>query len=210
MKFSNQSGLLSTFRKAWHAGSHARREEGSTIFEFAMAALVLSTMFIGIVYGGIMAYDRVVLTNAVAIGARSLAGERGDPTACTDSINAVTAAAYGLNTSQLTVVNPPVFIASTGSGAGTSSCDVTTGTNPVTGANCTVAAPCQSLIQYEYAVMAASYPCSMYFPKLGINLCSLSQGNTVISYPSGQSATTITVNCPYPHCVYSIEATTIE
>ena len=209
MKHSNKSDFRSICQKVWRSTLPARREEGSTIFEFGMAALVLSTLFVGIVYGGIMAYDRVVLTNAVASGTRTLASERGDPTACTDATNAVTAAAYGLNTSQLTVVTPPVFISSTGAGAGTSSCDVTTGTGP-NGANCTVAAPCQELVQYEYAVMAASYPCSMYFPHLGINLCPLSQGSTAFNYPSGQNTTNISVNCPYKFCIYSIEATKIE
>ena len=212
MKLSNESVFRSRLRKAWRASFGAGREEGSTLYEFAMVALLVLTMLTGIIYGGIMAYDRVVLTNAVASGARTLAGERGDPTACTDAVNAVSTSAYGLNTSQLTIVNPPVFISNTGSGAGTSSCNVTTGTGP-SGAACSVAAPCQVLQKSEYAVMAASYPCNMYFPRLGINLCSLPQGNTQITYPSGQSggnATSITVNCPYQFCFYSIEATKIE
>ena len=71
MKRSNKFGFHSIFRKARRTSARARREEGSTLYEFAMVALLLSTMLIGIVYGGIMAYDRVVLTNAVAIGARS-------------------------------------------------------------------------------------------------------------------------------------------
>ena len=144
MKLSIESGFRSTLRKAWRAGFRARREEGSTLYEFAMVALLLSTLLIGIVYGGIMAYDRVVLTNAVAIGARTLAAGDGDPTVCTDFQTAITSAAYGLNTSQLTIVTPPEFTANSGSGAGTSSCDVTTGTGP-TGATCTPSAPCQIL-----------------------------------------------------------------
>ena len=178
-----------------------------------MAAVVLSALLVGIVYGGIMAYDRAVLANAVATGVRTLATENGDPTACTDANSALTAAAYGLNTSRLSITTPPLFISQTGSGAGTSSCDVTTGTNPANGATCSSSAPCQVLNGQEYAVMAATYPCSMYFPYLGINLCSLSQGSTQITYPSGQtgsSQTTITVNCPYPYCVYSIETARIE
>jgi len=174
---------------------------------------MLFTLFIGIIYGGIMAYDRVVLTNAVAIGAKALASEQGDPTACTDANSALTAAAYGMTTSQITIVTTPLFIAKSGSGAGTSSCDVTTGTNPANGASCSVKTPCQVLTGGEYAVMAASYPCNMYFPKLGINLCSLPQGNTQITYPSGQTGsgqTTITVNCPYTYCSYSIESALIE
>lgn len=205
MKLANESGFRSTLRNAWRASFRARREEGSTLYEFAMVALLFSTLLIGIIYGGIMAYDRVVLTNAVASGARTLATELGDATACTDATNAVTAAAYGLNTSQLTIVpqSSIPFLSSTGSGLGSSTCSSLTGR--------------------EYAVMWASYPCSMYFPTLGINLCSLSQGNTQITYPPGPTCTstqhgqsgcvttvTITVSCPDPYCIYAIESAKIS
>ena len=181
-------------------------EEGSAILEFGLGAVVLSTFFIGIIYGGIMAYDRVALANAVAIGARTVGGGRGDPTVCTDFQTALTSAAYGLNTSQIKIVTPPGFTATSGSGAGTSSCSVTTGTNPYTGASCSPASPCQILNMGELATVAATYPCSMYFPKLGFNLCSLSQGNTQLTTSGG----TITVNCPSAYCVYSIETARIE
>ena len=184
----------------------ARGEEGSTLFEFALGALVLSTFLVGIIYGGIMAYDRAVLANAVATGAKTVAAGRGDSTVCTDFQTALTSAAYGMNTSQIKIVTPPEFTATTGSGAGTSSCNVTTGTNPYTGATCSSSSPCQILTTGELATIAASYPCSMYFPRLGINLCSMAQGNTQITNSGG----TITVNCPYAYCVYSIETARIE
>jgi Flp pilus assembly protein TadG len=205
MKLSNESSFWSTLRKAWRARFRARREEGSTLYEFAMVGLLLSTMLIGIIYGGIMAYDRVVLTNAVAIGARTLAAGQGDPTVCTDFQTALTSAAYGLNTSQISIVTPPEFTATSGSGAGLSSCDVTTGTGP-TGTACTVAAPCQLLTVGELASVAASYPCNMYFPHLGINLCSIAQGKTTVTNSGGS----ITVNCPYTYCVYSVATARIE
>ena len=186
-------------RTAWRASFRARREEGSTLYEFAIVALVLSTFLVGIIYGGIMAYDRVVLTNAVATGVRTLATELGDSTACTDASNAITSAAYGLKTSQLTIVSPPVFMSSTGAGAGTSTCT--------------------NLNGGEYAVMWASYPCNMNFPSLGINLCP----SAPTTYPPGptctaaQSAKTgcvvtigITVSCPYPYCFYAIESARIS
>jgi len=168
-----------------------------------MVALVLSTLLVGIIYGGIMAYDRVVLTNAVANGARTLATELGDTTACTDANTSLTNTAYGLNASQLTIVSSPVFLSSTGSGTGSSTC--------------------ASLKGGEYAVMWASYPCSMNFPKLGINLCTLSQGNTNITYPPGPTCSasqssqtgcvttvTITVSCPFANCSYAIESARIS
>ena len=171
-----------------------------------MAALVLGTFLIGIIYGGIMAYDRSVLANAVAISARSAGAGRGDSTACTDSQTALTSAAYGLNSSQITIVSPPEFTAASGSGAGTSSCNVTTGTNPYTGAACSTTTPCQILTMGELATVAASYPCSMYFPRLKINLCSIAQGNTQVTNSGG----TITVNCPYTNCIYSVATARIE
>ena len=169
-----------------------------------MVALLLSTFLIGIVYGGIMAYDRVVLANAVAIGARALAAGDGDPTICTDYKTAITSAAYGLNTSHITIVTPPEFTAVSGSGAGTSSCDVTSGT--VGGVTCTPSVPCGKLKLGELATVAASYPCNMYFPHLGINLCSIGQGNTIISNTGGS----ITVTCATTYCVYSIATARIE
>jgi Flp pilus assembly protein TadG len=181
-------------------------EEGSSLLEFGLGALVLAAFFVGIIYGGIMAYDRAVLANAVAIGARAVAGGRGDPTVSADFQTALTSAAYGLKTSQITIVTPPEFTAASGSGAGTSSFSVTTGTNPYTGATCSVASPCQILAMGELATVAASYPCSMYFPGLGINLCSIAQGNTVVTNSGG----TITVNCPYTYCVYSIATARID
>ena len=203
MKLSNESGFRSTLRKAWRAGFRARREEGSTLYEFAMVALLLSTFLVGITYGGVWAYDRVVLTNAVATGVRTVATELGDATACTDGSNALTAAAYGLKTSQLTISNPPTFMSNNGSGAGSSTCAALNGK--------------------EYAVMWASYPCSMYFPKLGINLCSLTASSTNITYPPGPTCTaaqsaatgcvvtvTITVTCPYTNCSYAIESAMIS
>jgi len=205
MKRSNKFGFHSIFRKARRTSARARREEGSTLYEFAMVGLLLLTMLIGIVYGGIMAYDRVVLTNAVAIGARALAAGDGDPTNCTDFQTALTSAAYGLNTSQISIVTPPEFTSTSGAGAGLSYCDKTTGTGP-NGVACTPAAPCQSFTSGELATVSASYPCNMYFPHLGINLCSIAQGKTTVTNSGGS----ITVNCPYTYCVYSVATARIE
>jgi len=206
MKLFNMLHMVPRMRVGPRGLARARGEEGSTLFEFAMVALALFTFFVGIIYGGIMAYDRAMLANAVAIGARAVAAGQGDPTVCTDFQTALTSAAYGMNTSQITITTPPEFTAATGSGAGTSSCDVTTGTNPYTNTACTVASPCQFLYSGELATVAASYPCSMYFPRLGINLCSMASGNNTVSNSGGS----ITVNCPYTYCIYSIETARIE
>lgn len=179
------------------------RQEGSTLFEFGMVVPLLSIFLVGIIYGGITFYDNVVLANAVAIGARALATGQGDATVCTDANSALQAAAYGLNTtSQLYIVSPPTFTAA-GGGAGTSSCKDTntSDTNPVTGAACSPTVPCQILIDGEFATMTATYPCSLYFPSLGINLCPV----------LGTAGKTPNPQCPNsPYCISSTATVRIE
>ena len=164
---SIRNGFRSVVRGLRRTSAGAGREEASAMVEFGMVVPVLSMFLVGIIYGGIMFYDDVVLANAVAVGARSAGTSRGDATVCTDAETALTNAAYGLQSSELTI-SGPTFTTASGA-AGTSSCDVTTGS--VNGVNCTAIAPCQSLNQGEFATFSATYPCSMYFPKLGINLC---------------------------------------
>jgi len=174
-------------------------EEGSTLFEFAMVALLLSTFLVGIIYGGTMAYDRAVLANAVAVGARTLAAGQGDPTVCTDAQTALKGAVYGLSTSLLYIETPPTFTAA-GGGAGSSSCSVTTGTGPG-GTSCSSTSPCQILVGGEFATISATYPCNMYFPRLGINLCPM----------QGTSGTTTNPNCPNSaYCIISTATVRIE
>ena len=170
------------------AAAQARQEEGSAMFEFGLAWLfILAPMLIGIIYGGITFYDNVVLANAVAVGARALATGQGDPTVCTDANTALTAAAYGLNSAQLVISSPPTFTTVTGD-PGTSSCNATSGTSP-TGATCSPETPCQNLAKGEFVTVTATYPCVLYFPTLGINLCPVSGVGTSNPSPTcSQSA----------------------
>jgi Flp pilus assembly protein TadG len=166
-------------------------EKGQTLNEFAMVVPLLSVLLVGITYGGIMFYDSVVLANAVATGARALGNGQGDVTVCTDANTALTNAAYSLKASQITIATP-TFTTASGS-AGNSSCDVTSGTYQ--GTTCTAGAPCQILITGEFATISADYPCGMYFPKLGINLCPVTGG---------------TAACPSAYCVTSTATVRIE
>jgi Flp pilus assembly protein TadG len=168
-----------------------RSEKGQTLYEFALALPMLAMMLIGITYGGITFYDSVVLASAVATGARALASGQGDVTVCTDANTALTNAAYGLRASQITI-GTPTFTTASGS-AGTSSCNVTSGTYQ--GTTCTAGAPCQILMTGEFATVSADYPCGMYFPKLGINLCPVTGG---------------TAACPSAYCVTSTATVRIE
>jgi hypothetical protein len=165
-----------------------------------LGALVLFMFLVGIIYGGMMAYDNLVLANAVAVGARTVAAGQGDPSVCTDFQTALDNTAYGLNTSQVYVETPPTFATVTGSAA-SSSCSVTSGTSP-TGTTCTATAPCQILIPGELATVTATYPCSAYFPNLGFNLCPV-QGT--VQKPSPNP------NCPYSaYCISSTATVRIE
>ena len=79
----------------------ARREEGSSLYEFAMVLPVLSMLLVGIIYGGITFYDYAMLNYAVAIGAKTVANNRAvgsaTPNACTLGENALTKAAYNFS-----------------------------------------------------------------------------------------------------------------
>jgi len=195
---TNGFRFQSIWRKVTGVGPRVTHEEGSVLLEFGWVALVLSMFLIGIIYGGIMAYDRVVLSNAVATGARTLATELGDSTACSDATSAVTSTAYGLNSSQLNVVPQASIVFMSISTSGYAQDNTST---------------CSSLVGGDYAVMWASYPCSMNFPHFGIHLCSLTATTTPITYPpGGSSGSTITINvsCPSPPCIYAIESARIS
>lgn len=81
----------------------AGREEGSAIFEFAMALPMLAALLVGIIEGGTLFYDYVTLADAVAVGARTLATSRGVSAACTNAENALTNAATNLVTSNIAI-----------------------------------------------------------------------------------------------------------
>ena len=179
--------------------ARGRRETGSALFEFAVVLPTLALFLIGIFYGGITFYDDLVLANAVAVGARVLQSGQGDVNVCTDAYNAVTSAAFTLSAGLIYIEEPPTFTqvsTTTGTSAGASSCDVTSGKN-LAGTSCAPPnAPCQEIITGEYATLTATYPCSMYFPSLGINLCPT----------LGKAGNPANPNCPYS--AYCVSATT--
>jgi len=196
MKLSNESGFRSTLRKAWRARFRAGREEGSTLFEFAVVLPVLSMVLIGIIYGGIMFYDNTVLANAVAVGARTLATSAGMPTnACTLAETALTNAAYSLNPGLITINNGP----------GTET--FTTPAGIQGGSTCT------ALKTGETATMTATYACNLTIPFANINLCPVASGTLTEKVPTGVGTDTVTVtlrNCPHAYCVSATTAVQIE
>jgi len=158
MKRSTRHAFRSFVRKGLRASVIARGESGSSLFEFAMVLPLLLMLLIGIIKGGILFYDYVVLADAVASGARTLATNRASASPCTLALNQLTNAAYNLNAANIT--------ASISFGAGNqSSCGDT-----------------QSLKEGDAATVMATYPCDMTIPFMGTNFwssCTLSSQTTV-------------------------------
>jgi len=156
MKRSKRSSFRSLVRKGWRASLHTRREVGTSLFEFAMVLPLLAILLVGIIKGGILFYDYVVLADAVATGARTLATNRGNGNACTLGETALMNAAHDLNPS-LIAIQPETF---TGPGGST----------------------CTALVENDAVTMSATYPCDMNIPFLGTNFwpsCTLSSQTTV-------------------------------
>ena len=158
MKRSTRYGFLLALRKARRTGVRAGREEGESLLEFALLLPLLSMLLVGIIYGGMTFYHYVELTNAVAVGARTLATNRaalaGPPTACTLAENAVTSAAASLPSP--VVVATPTF-------AGSSTCS--------------------ALQLGDAGTVSATYPCRFTIPFLGINLCPMKGTGTGTACP---------------------------
>jgi len=132
-----------------------RSERGDALFEFAMVTPLLSMLLVGIIYGGMTFYDYVTLADAVAVGARTIAINRGagtgPPTACTMGETALTNAATNLKSSSITIATETF----TGPGGST----------------------CSALVAGDYVTMTATYPCTLTVPFANINLCPVQNAN---------------------------------
>ena len=160
MKPSTRPGFRARLRVGPRKFARLRSEQGDALFDFAMITPLLSALLVGIVYGGITFYDYVTLADAVAVGARAIAINRGagtgPPTACSLGETALTNAATNLKTSSISIAAE----AFTGSGGST----------------------CSSLVAGDYVTLSATYPCSMTVPFVKINLCPVQNaGGSFIS-----------------------------
>ena len=155
MKRSRRSGFWQLLPRARRTIVRAGSEEGSSLFEFALVLPLLMMLLVGIIKGGVLFYDYVVLADAVAAGARTLATNRYNGNACTLAETALKNAAYNLNQSLITI-QPETF-----SGTGGSTC--------------------AALAQNDAATVSATYPCDMTIPFLGSFWpnCTLSSQTTV-------------------------------
>jgi len=146
----------------------------------------LSILLIGVIFGGITFYDYVELTEAVSVGARTLATNRKagtggttGQTACVLEEAALKNAAANLKTSQITI---------------TETFSAASGTTP----------SCTNLVKAgDTATVNATYPCTLYWPTLGLNLCPVASGSIT------SNGTTIG-NCPYAHCISATTTVSIE
>jgi Flp pilus assembly protein TadG len=157
MKRSRRFSFRPGWREARPTSVRAGSEEGSSLFELAMALPLLTMLLVGIIKGGILFYDYVTLADAVAVGARTLATSRGVSTACSSAETALTNAATNLVTSNITIT-----ISFPSSNTYTDSC---------TG----------SLYSGDEADVQATYPCNLVIPFAG-NLwpsCTLNSQTTV-------------------------------
>jgi Flp pilus assembly protein TadG len=156
------------------------REDGSTLFEFALILPVLSMLLVGIILGGVTFYDYVTLAEAVAVGARSLSTNAGTSTPCTTATSALKTAATSLNSSTITV-----SISFPSTNTHTDSCPGT-------------------LYGGDYVMVNATYPCNMTVPFTKVNLCPVSNGSTT------NSGGATTMSCPYTNCISSTTTVQIE
>ncbi len=168
----------------------ARRERGSSLYEFAMVLPVLSMLMVGTIYGGITFYDYAMLNYAVAIGAKTVANNRAvgsaTPNACTLGENALTKAAYNFS-GVITINNGP-------------------GRETFAGAS-----TCTALVQGDTVTMTATYPCNLTIPFAGINLCPVRTVAVNTNVPSGTTlASTTTGTCPSKSCIAATVTVRIE
>lgn len=138
--------------RTWAAG-----ESGQALYEFAMVAIPLSLLVVGIIKFGILFDQYVTLTQAADTGARTLAVNRGagtgPPTACSLAETALDSAASTLTTSQISFS--------------------TSFPSPDT-------STCSALVAGDSATVEATYPCDLEI--LFLNLwpnCQLTAETTV-------------------------------
>jgi Flp pilus assembly protein TadG len=135
----------------------AGREEGSSLFELAMALPVLAMLLVGIIKAGILFYDYETLADAVAVGARTLATGRGAAAPCTAAETALTNAA-----ANLVAANINITISFPATNTHTDSCPA-------------------NLYSNDDAEVQATYPCDLTIPFLG-NVwpgCTLTSQTTI-------------------------------
>lgn len=115
-----------------------RNQDGVSALEFAIILPVLLTMLVGIFQFGTAINDYLVLTNAAAKGALTLALSRGTATPYTSTTAAINAAAPNLDTTKITT------------------------TVTLNGSACSSDSACQTnLLAGNTASVRTTYPCNL-------------------------------------------------
>ena len=121
----------------------ARDEEGQSLLEFAYVVPVMLTLVFGVIVFGAALNSYLVLTDATAVGARSLAISRGQTTdPCATTVQSIEGAAPNLNAANLKfsfVLNGTAYSGASCSGAQT------------------------NLVESQTAQVTVTYPCSLKF-----------------------------------------------
>lgn len=130
-----------------------RDTSGVSALEFAILAPIFLTMVFGMLQFGIAMNQKMVLTNAAAKGAMTLALSRGTPTPYATTTTAITSAAPSLTAGQISI------------------------TVKVNGVACASDAACTTiLVSGQPALVRATYPCDLTV--MGVNYapggCTLS------------------------------------
>ena len=189
MKRSNRFGLRRFWRGILRTSARYGGEEGAALYELAMVTPVLSMLLVGIIWGGITFYDYVVLADAVAAGARTLAtgqqfgaSSSTNQNACQLAQSTIQSATHFLNQSNLTIETPAF------AGPGGSTCDL--------------------LVTNDTAIAWSVYACNLPIPFTSMNLCPLAQGAAINTNLTTGPVTLGT--CPYTHCISAVTTVLIE
>jgi len=189
MKQTNRLGLRRSWHKTLRTGARPGGEEGAALYELALVTPFLSMLLVGILWGGMTFYDYVVLADAVAAGARTLATGSADnittQNPCQLAQATVQSAASSLVQTNLNVPLP------TATGTGGSTCIGTT-----------------KLITNDTGIVWATYACNLPIPFTSMNLCPLAQGAEIDA-----NLTTGTIKlgtCTYAHCISAVTTVLIE
>ncbi len=122
-----------------------RGRQGSTVIEMAFGLPIMFLIFTGIFWFSIALYQKLQLAEAISVGGRYLAIDRGDTNPCSSAATQIYTAAPGLNKSNLTLT---FTINGVPTGATCPGASGAANANMVAGAN---------------AEISASYPCTLIF-----------------------------------------------
>jgi len=132
--------------------------EGGALVEMAVTLPVVMIIMTGIFSFSIALYQKLQLAEAVSVGGRFLAVDRGDTDPCASTTAKIVAAAPGLTAANITLT---YTLNGTSQGTGTTSCPGKSG------------AANAYMISGDYAQITATYPCSLTVYGAKYSSCSL-------------------------------------